>query len=123
MGITEAYKALKDIKHRLSDNGKTLEVMEAKENHVMVCKGGTCFEFFKPEKQDKIYVVPVVKWQGSGSKFRSVEKKYIALADLNHYMNATSFRDFSEKVRKIKDVEEDERRLLKLYDYVMNLFI
>ena len=52
MGILEAYKALKDIKYRVSNN-KPLQIVEAKENHVMICKGDTCFEFFKPEKQGK----------------------------------------------------------------------
>ncbi len=70
MGILEAYKALKDIKYRVGNN-KPLQIVEAKENHVMICKGDTCFEFFKPEKQGKNYVVPVIKW--NGLVFRSRE--------------------------------------------------
>ncbi len=58
MGILEAYKALKDIKYRVGNN-KPLQIVETKENHVMICKGDTCFEFFKPEKQGKYYVVPI----------------------------------------------------------------
>ena len=123
MGILEAYKALKDIKYRVSSNNKSLQIVEAKENHVMICKGDTCFEFFKPEKQGKNYVVPVIKWNGNGSKFKSMEKKYIALSDLNYYMNSSSFRDFADKMKKIKEVEEDQARLSKLFDYLHQIFI
>ena len=122
MGILEAYKALKDIKYRASNN-KPLQIVEAKENHVMICRGDTCFEFFKPEKQGKNYVVPVIKWNGNGSKFKSMEKKYIALSDLNYYTNSSSFRDFADKMKKIKEVEEDQARLLKLFDYLVQLFV
>jgi len=122
MGILEAYKALKDIKYRVSNN-KPLQIVEAKENHVMICRGDTCFEFFKPEKQGKNYVVPVIKWNGNGSKFKSMEKKYIALSDLNYYTNSSSFRDFADKMKKIKEVEEDQARLLKLFDYLVQLFV
>ena len=122
MGILEAYKALKDIKYRVSNN-KPLQIVEAKENHVMICKGDTCFEFFKPEKQGKNYVVPVVKWHGKGGEFRSMEKKYIALGDLNYYTNSSSFRDFADKVKKIKEVEEDQARLSKLFDYLHQIFV
>ena len=122
MGILEAYKALKDIKYRVSNN-KPLQIVEAKENHVMICKGDTCFEFFKPEKQGKNYVVPVVKWHGKGGEFRSMEKKYIALSDLNYYTNSSSFRDFADKMKKIKEVEEDQARLSKLFDYLHQIFI
>jgi len=123
MGILEAYKALKDIKYRVSSNNKSLQIVEAKENHVMICKGDTCFEFFKPEKQDKYYAVPVIKWNGNGSKFKSMEKKYIALSDLNYYTNSSSFKDFADKMKKIKEVEEDQARLLKLFDYLVQLFV
>jgi len=123
MGILEAYKALKDIKYRTSTSNKPLQIIEAKENHVMICKGDTCFEFFKPEKQGKNYAVPVIKWNGNGSKFKSMEKKYIALSDLNYYTNSTSFRDFADKMKKIKEVEEDQARLLKLFDYLYQMFI
>ena len=123
MGILEAYKAIKDIKYRVSSNNKPLQIVEAKENHVMICKGDTCFEFFKPEKQGKNYVVPVIKWRGNGSKFKSMEKKYIALSDLNYYTNSTSFRDFADKMKKIKEVEEDQARLSKLFDYLVQLFV
>jgi len=123
MGILEAYKALKDIKYRTSTSNKPLQIVEAKENHVMICKGDTCFEFFKPEKQGKNYVVPVIKWHGKGGEFKSMEKKYIALSDLNYYTNSTSFRDFADKMKKIKEVEEDQARLLKLFDYLYQMFI
>jgi len=123
MGILEAYKALKDIKYRVSSNNKSLQIVETKENHVMICKGDTCFEFFKPEKQGKNYVVPVIKWHGKGGEFKSMEKKYIALSDLNYYTNSTSFRDFADKMKKIKEVEEDQARLLKLFDYLYQMFI
>ena len=123
MGLSEAYKALKDLKYRASTNNKSLQVLEAKENHVMVCKGDTCFEFFKPEKQGKNHVVPVIKWNGNGSKFKSMEKKYIALSDLNYYTNSSSFRDFADKMKKIKEVEEDQARLLKLFNYLYQMFI
>jgi len=123
MGILEAYKALKDIKYRASTSNKPLQIVEAKENHVMICKGDTCFEFFKPEKQSKNYVVPVIKWHGNGNEFKSMEKKYIALSDLNYYTNSTSFRDFADKMKKIKEVEEDQARLLKLFDYLYQMFI
>ena len=123
MGILEAYKALKDIKYRVSSNHKSLQIVETKENHVMICKGDTCFEFFKPEKQSKNYVVPVIKWHGKGGEFKSMEKKYIALSDLNYYTNSTSFRDFADKMKKIKEVEEDQARLSKLFDYLVQLFV
>ena len=123
MGILEAYKALKDIKYRASTNNKPLQIVEAKENHVMICKGDTCFEFFKPEKQGRSYIVPVIKWHGNGSKFKSMEKKYIPLSDLNYYMNSSSFKDFADKVKQIKDVEEDISRLSKLFDYLHLQFI
>jgi len=123
MGILEAYKALKDIKYRASTSNKPLQIVEAKENHVMICKGDICFEFFKPEKQGKYYVVPVVKWHGKGGEFRSMEKKYIALSDLNYYTNSSSFRDFADKMKKIKEVEEDQARLSKLFDYLHQIFI
>ena len=123
MGILEAYKAIKDIKYRVSSSNKSLQIVEAKENHVMICKGDTCFEFFKPEKQGKNYVVPVIKWHGKGGEFKSMEKKYIALSDLNYYTNSTSFRDFADKMKKIKEVEEDQARLLKLFDYLYQMFI
>jgi CRISPR/Cas system-associated protein Cas5 (RAMP superfamily) len=123
MGIIEAYKALKDIKYRVSTNNKPLQILEAKENHVMICKGDTCFELFKPEKNGKSYIVPVIKWNGNGSKFKSMEKKYIPLSDLNYYMNSSSFKDFAEKVKQIKEVEEDQARLLKLFDYLNLMFI
>ncbi len=89
----------------------------------MICKGDTCFEFFKPEKQGKNYVVPVIKWNGKGGEFRSMEKKYIALGDLNYYMNSSSFRDFADKVKKIKEVEEYQAGLSKLFDYLHQLFV
>jgi len=123
MGIIEAYKALKDIKYRISTSNKLLQIIEAKENHVMICKGDTCFEFFKPEKNGKSYIVPVIKWNGNGSKFKSMEKKYIPLSDLNYYMNSSSFKDFAEKVKQIEEVEEDQARLLKLFDYLNLMFI
>ena len=123
MGILEAYKALKDIKYRASTSNKPLQIVEAKENHVMICKGDICFEFFKPEKQGKYYVVPVVKWHGKGGEFRSMEKKYIALSDLNYYTNSSSFRDFADKMKKIKEVEEDQARLSKLFDYLHQIFV
>ena len=123
MGILEAYKALKDIKYRVSSNNKPLQIVEAKENHVMICRGDTCFEFFKPEKQGKYYAVPVIKWNGNGSKFKSMEKKYITLSDLNYYTNSSSFKDFADKIKKIKEVEEDQARLLKLFDYLVQLFV
>jgi hypothetical protein len=123
MGILEAYKALKDIKYRVSSNNKSLQIVEAKENHVMICKGDTCFEFFKPEKQGKNYVVPVIKWHGKGGEFKSMEKKYIALGDLNYYMNSSSFRDFADKMKKIKEVEEYQSGLSKLFDYLVQLFV
>ena len=122
MGILEAYKALKDIKYRVSNN-KPLQIVEAKENHVMICKGDICFEFFKPEKQGKYYVVPVIKWRGNGNEFKSMEKKYIALSDLNYYMNSSSFRDFADKVKKIKEVEEYQSGLSKLFGYLVQLFV
>ena len=122
MGILEAYKALKDIKYRVSNN-KPLQIVEAKENHVMICKGDTCFEFFKPEKQGKYYAVPVIKWNGNGSKFKSMEKKYIALSDLNYDMNSSSFKDFADKMKKIKEVEEYQTKLSKLFDYLYQMFI
>jgi len=123
MGLSEAYKALKDMRYRVSTNNKPLEILEAKENHVMICKGDMCFEFFKPEKQGKYYIVPVINWSGNGSKFKSMAKKHIALSDLNYYMNSTSFKDFAEKMKKIKEVEEDQARLLKLFDYLYRMFI
>jgi CRISPR/Cas system-associated protein Cas5 (RAMP superfamily) len=123
MGIIEAYKALKDIKYRISTSNKPLQIIEAKENHVMICKGDVCFELFKPEKNGKSYIVPVIKWNGNGSKFKSMEKKYIPLSDLNYYMNSSSFKDFAEKVKQIKEVEEDQARLLKLFDYLNLMFI
>ena len=123
MGILEAYKALKDIKYRVSSNNKSLQIVEAKENHVMICKGDTCFEFFKPEKQGKYYAVPVIKWHGKGGEFKSMEKKYIALGDLNYYTNSSSFRDFADKVKKIKEVEEYQSGLSKLFDYLYQMFI
>ena len=123
MGILEAYKALKDIKYRASTSNKPLQIVEAKENHVMICKGDICFEFFKPEKQGKYYVVPVVKWHGKGGEFKSMEKKYIALSDLNYYTNSSSFRDFADKMKKIKEVEEDQARLSKLFDYLHQIFV
>ena len=122
MGILEAYKALKDIKYRASTSNKPLQIVEVKENHVMICKGDTCFEFFKPEKQGKYYVVPVIKWRGNGNEFKSMEKKYIALSDLNYYMNSSSFRDFADKVKKIKEVEEYQSGLSKLFDYLHQMF-
>ena len=123
MGILEAYKAIKDIKYRVSSNNKPLQIVEAKENHVMICKGDICFEFFKPEKQGKYYVVPVIKWRGKDGEFRSMEKKYIALSDLNYYMNSSSFRDFADKVKKIKEVEEYQSGLSKLFGYLVQLFV
>ena len=122
MGILEAYKALKDIKYRVSNN-KPLQIVEAKENHVMICKGDTCFEFFKPEKQGKNYVVPVVKWHGKGGEFRSMEKKYIALSDLNYYTNSSSFRDFADKMKQIKEVEGYQSGLANLFEYLHRMFI
>ncbi len=122
MGILEAYKALKDIKYRVGNN-KPLQIVETKENHVMICKGETCFEFFKLEKQGKYYVVPIIKWHGKGGEFKSMEKKYIALGDLNYYMNSSSFKDFAEKMKKIREVEEDQARLSKLFDYLHQLFV
>ena len=123
MGILEAYKALKDIRYRVSTGNKPLQIVEAKENHVMICKGDTCFEFFKPEKQGKHYVVPVIKWNGNGSKFKSMEKKYIALSDLNYYTNSSSFKDFADKMKKIKEVEEYQSGLSRLFDYLSLMFI
>ncbi len=89
----------------------------------MICKGDVCFELFKPEKNGKSYIVPVIKWNGNGSKFERMEKKYIPLSDLNYYMNSSSFKDFAEKVKQIKEVEEDLARLLKLFDYLNLMFI
>ena len=123
MGLSEAYKALKDIRYRASTNNKSLQVLEAKENHVMVCKGDTCFEFFKPEKQGGYYVVPVIKWNGNGSKFKSMDKKYIALSDLNYYTNSTSFRDFADKMKQIKEVEGYQSGLANLFEYLHRMFI
>ena len=71
MGIIEAYKALKDIKYRVSTNNKPLQILEAKENHVMICKGDTCFEISEPEIRNNRYLVPIIKWRGNGSKFKS----------------------------------------------------
>ncbi len=52
-----------------------------------------------------------------------MEKKYIALGDLNYYMNSSSFRDFADKVKKIKEVEEYQAGLSKLFDYLHQLFV
>jgi len=123
MGIIEAYKALKDISYRVSSQNKPLQVIDANENHAMICKGDTCFELFKPEKIDNQYVVPVVKWRGINGKFKSMERKYIALTELYYYTNSVSFVDFVEKLKKIKEVENDLSRLQKFFDYLHLMFI
>jgi len=38
-------------------------------------------------------------------------------------MNSSSFKDFAEKVKQIEEVEEDQARLLKLFDYLNLMFI
>jgi hypothetical protein len=117
MGIIEAYKALKDIKYRVSTGNKPLQVIEADRNHVMICKGDTCFEFFRPEIRNNRYIIPVIKWKGNGNKFKSMEKKYISVTDLNYYTNTGSFEDFVNEVKKVKEIEQFESNLYKLFDY------
>jgi len=74
-------------------------------------------------KQGGYYVVPVIKWNGNGSKFKSMEKKYIALSDLNYYTNSTSFRDFADKMKQIKEVEGYQSGLANLFEYLHRMFI
>ncbi|MCI4407562.1 MAG: hypothetical protein JHC26_00585 [Thermofilum sp.] len=124
MGLIEAYKALKDIKYRISNIDKPIEVVEVKKDSVMICRGDTCFELFEPVKlNNNQYIVPVVKWYGDGRKFKLMEKKYIALGDLNYYMNTSSFVDFADKLKKIKDVETDMIRLLNFFDFLHKKFL
>ena len=122
MGIIEAYKALKDIKYRVSTGNKSLQVLEAKDKYVMICKGDTCFEISEPEIRGKNYVVPIIKWRGNGNKFRSVERKYISIMDLNYYTNTASFKDFTDKVKKLKEIEQFESDLYKFFDYLNLMF-
>ncbi len=122
MGIIEAYKALKDIKYRVSTKDKSLQIIDANENHVLICKGDTCFELFKPEIYDKRYVMPIVKWKGNGTKFKSLEKKYISVTDFNYYTNTVSFEDFVKRMKKIKELENDLLMLSKFFDYLNLMF-
>jgi hypothetical protein len=123
MGILEAYKALKDIKYRVSTNNKPLQIIEADENHVMICKGDICFELFKPEIRNNHYVVPVIKWRGNGNKFKSMERKYISVTDFGYYTNTASFKEFADRVKKIKEVEQYESDISRLFDYLNLMFI
>jgi len=122
MGIIEAYKALKDIKYRASDEKKQLQIFDVNDNHVMMCKGETCFELFKPEIRGNHYVVPIIKWRGNGSKFKSLEKKYITITDFNYYTNTGSFDEFVKKTKKIKEVESDILTLMRFFEYLNLLF-
>ncbi|ALG97167.1 hypothetical protein AVT97_gp04 [Sulfolobales Virus YNP2] len=130
MGIVEAYKALKDISYRASNNTKLIEVVTVDEGHVMICKGDTCFELQKPQLIDKELVIPVLKWskprltlRRRGDKYEIMERKYITLNDLNHFMNTYDFRDFVKRMKNIKEVETDISRLYKFFDYLYTLFI
>ena len=122
MGIIEAYKALKDIKYRVSTGNKPLQIFEVKDDHVMICKLDTCFEISKPEIRNNSYVVPIIKWKGNGSKFKSIERKYISIIDLNYYTNTGSFEDFVNEVKKVKEIEQFESNLYKLFDYLSLMF-
>jgi len=88
----------------------------------MICKGDTCFEFFRPEIRNNRYIIPVIKWKGNGSKFKSMEKKYISVTDLNYYTNTGSFEDFVNEVKKVKEIEQFESNLYKLFDYLSLMF-
>lgn len=126
MSLLDAYYAIKDIRYRLSSNNSPIEVMEAKQDYVLVCKGDICFEIQKPEKVNKTYVVPVTKWErrGRGNKLKmSFERKYVPLADFNYYMNTTSFRDFTTKMKLVREVQEYENRLKAFFDYLYFKFI
>jgi len=130
MGLVEAYKALKDISYRASNNTKLIEVVTVDEGHVMICKGDTCFELQKPEQIGKELVIPVLKWskprltlRRRGDKYGIMERKYITLNDLNHFMNTYDFRDFVKRMKNIKEVEPDITRLYKFFDYLYTMFI
>jgi hypothetical protein len=122
MGIIEAYKALKDIKYRASTKDKPLQVIDANENHVLMCKGDTCFELFKPEVRNNRYLIPIIKWHGNGTKFKSLERKYISVTDFNYYTNTVSFEDFVKRMKKIKEIENDLSTLSKFFDYLNLMF-
>jgi hypothetical protein len=130
MGLIEAYKALKDISYRVSNSNKLVEVVTVDEGHVMICKGDTCFELQKPEQIGKELVIPVLKWskpmlrlRRRGDKYEIMERKYITLSDLNYFMNTYDFRDFTKRMKNIKEVENDISRLYKFFDYLYTMFI
>jgi hypothetical protein len=130
MGLIEAYKALKDISYRVSNSNKLVEVLTVDQDRVVICKGDTCFELQKPEQLGKELVIPVIKWskpklmlRRRGDKFELMERKYIALSDLNHYMNTYDFREFTKRMKNIKEVETDISRLYKFFDYLYTMFI